>query len=371
MNPMKILLVDDSKSARYALRLQLQRFGIEVEALDSAEAALERIREAPPDAVFMDHTMPGMNGFEALEILKTTPATAQIPVVMCTSNEDPEFIAQARRKGAFSILSKSSAADKLPDLLEELKRGGAPGTPAVPEPVQGATELARLARLEAERLLAERLDGRLRQEIVAEAAAKAEQALAGRVESLAQQLSAEAAMEASQDVEARLGAHAERVGAEAARRADAALSARMDVEAERLQGRFAQVQNEQAQRTAQRLASELMPQLVRKELVDQRQEIAHLVQELLDSALEGLMQDPAFLRRLSDSMASAATSRAQEAARSEVQRLSDSVSSARAAEVAEAMMQAVRTAGRRMYLLAGIAAAVGILSAAAVYLALA
>ena len=73
MNPMKILLVDDSKSARYALRLQLQRFGIEVEALESAEAALQRIREAPPDAVFMDHTMPGMNGFEALEILKAPP----------------------------------------------------------------------------------------------------------------------------------------------------------------------------------------------------------------------------------------------------------------------------------------------------------
>jgi CheY-like chemotaxis protein len=121
MDPIKILLVDDSKSARYALRLQLQRYGIQVDTAESAEAALERIGEAPPDAILMDHTMPGMNGFEALEILKSDLATAHIPVVMCTSHDDSVFSAQAIKRGALSVLTKAVAAEKLPQILEQIR----------------------------------------------------------------------------------------------------------------------------------------------------------------------------------------------------------------------------------------------------------
>jgi len=118
---MKILLVDDSKSARYALRLQLQGHGIRVETTDAAESALERIRKAPPDAIFMDQTMPGMNGLEALDIVKSTPGTEHIPVVMCASNDDPDFIEQARRKDAFDVLAKPTTQERLADLLSRLR----------------------------------------------------------------------------------------------------------------------------------------------------------------------------------------------------------------------------------------------------------
>lgn len=121
MGPINVLLVDDSKSARYALRLHLQQHGIQVETADSAEAALERIAAARPDAVLMDHTMPGMNGFEALDILKADRNTARIPVVMCTSHDDPAYAAQAIQRGALSVLSKADAADKLPQVLDQIR----------------------------------------------------------------------------------------------------------------------------------------------------------------------------------------------------------------------------------------------------------
>jgi CheY-like chemotaxis protein len=122
MNPLKILLVDDSKSARYALRLQLQQHNVMVETADAAESALERVRQSPPDAIFMDHTMPGMSGFEALDILKTSPATAHIPVVICISHQSPELITQAKKKGAFDILSKTTAPEALEKLLDRLQQ---------------------------------------------------------------------------------------------------------------------------------------------------------------------------------------------------------------------------------------------------------
>lgn len=118
---MKILLVDDSKSARYALRLQLQRHGVEVDTAESAEAALEILKGDLPDAVLMDHMMPGLSGFEALEIIRADARTAHLPVVMCTSHEDPEFAAAAQRKGVVAILPKSVAPEKLPAVLAQLK----------------------------------------------------------------------------------------------------------------------------------------------------------------------------------------------------------------------------------------------------------
>lgn len=119
--PMKILLVDDSKSARYALRLQLQRHGVEVDTAESAEAAFAKLEVSLPDAILMDHMMPGLNGFEALDVIRENPRTAAIPVIMCTSHEEPDFVATANKKGVFGILPKSTASELIPEMLEKLR----------------------------------------------------------------------------------------------------------------------------------------------------------------------------------------------------------------------------------------------------------
>lgn len=135
---MKILLVDDSKSARYALRLQLQKQGAEVEMAESAESAFEKLKGDLPDAILMDHMMPGLNGFEALEVIREDPRTAAIPVIMCTSHEEPEFVATAQKKGVFGILPKSAAPELLPEMMARLQAelGMAAGAPAAEKPAE-------------------------------------------------------------------------------------------------------------------------------------------------------------------------------------------------------------------------------------------
>ena len=117
---MNILVVDDSRSARYALRLQLQKYNVNVDTADTAEAGLAMLDGNKPDAIFMDHMMPGMSGFEALQAIKTNPQTAHIPVVMCTSNDDPAYQRDALAKGAMAILPKAMASEKLPRVLQDL-----------------------------------------------------------------------------------------------------------------------------------------------------------------------------------------------------------------------------------------------------------
>jgi CheY-like chemotaxis protein len=168
---MKILVVDDSTASRYALRLRLQRHGAVVETAASAEAALQQVKESSPDAVFMDRTMPGMNGFEALDILKASPETSGIPVVMCTSREDPEFIAQARRKGALGVLSKTAAVGELSDLLARIAEviAGVSDRPPLSTQTERVPDLSHAAseliRTEADRLIGERLNAILDQRL--------------------------------------------------------------------------------------------------------------------------------------------------------------------------------------------------------------
>ncbi len=137
---MKILLIDDSKVTRYALRIELKNRGIDVDTADSAEAALELLKSQVPDAILMDHIMPGLNGLEALEIIRADPRTAHVPIVLCTSQEDSDFAATARKKGVLTVLPKSLAAERLPEVIESVRAAIDSNTPAAPAQVRQTTE---------------------------------------------------------------------------------------------------------------------------------------------------------------------------------------------------------------------------------------
>jgi len=111
------LLVDDSKSARFVLGKLLQRHDFNVEMATSAEDALEFLATHQPDAIFMDHMMKGMDGLVATSKIKMNPATAHIPIVMCTSNDGEDYRAEARSHGALGTLAKPPSDDKLEEIL--------------------------------------------------------------------------------------------------------------------------------------------------------------------------------------------------------------------------------------------------------------
>lgn len=103
----RALVVDDSKSARIVLSRMLERFGIAVDTAESAEEALAYLKKERPDVVFMDHLMPGMDGLEAVRIIKADPETATIPIMMYTSQEGELYVGQARALGAIGVLPKT------------------------------------------------------------------------------------------------------------------------------------------------------------------------------------------------------------------------------------------------------------------------
>ena len=117
----RALIVDDSRSARVILTRLLEGYGLQVDAAESGEQALDYLRSARPDVVFMDHLMPGMDGFDVVRSMKANAKTASIPVMMYTSQEGERYLNQARKAGALGILPKTLKSEDVARALYELR----------------------------------------------------------------------------------------------------------------------------------------------------------------------------------------------------------------------------------------------------------
>jgi CheY-like chemotaxis protein len=103
----RALIVDDSRSARVILSRMLEQHGLAVDTAESAEQALDYLQQHRPDVIFMDHLMPGMDGFQAVQAIKSDAQTATIPLMMYTSQEGELYVSQARALGAVGVLPKT------------------------------------------------------------------------------------------------------------------------------------------------------------------------------------------------------------------------------------------------------------------------
>lgn len=114
------LIVDDSASARFVLGRLLQDYDLAVDTAESAEKALDYLKHQRPDVIFMDHLMPGMDGFQAVKAIKANPATATIPIMMYTSQEGEVYVGQARALGAVGVLPKQVKPVEVSKVLSSL-----------------------------------------------------------------------------------------------------------------------------------------------------------------------------------------------------------------------------------------------------------
>ncbi len=105
---------------------------LRVETAESAEAALEYLAAHRPDVIFMDHMMPGKDGFQAVKAIKENTATATIPVMMYTSQSGELYVGQARALGAVGVLPKQIKPVEVREVLRSLHLlpGDVPPLPA-------------------------------------------------------------------------------------------------------------------------------------------------------------------------------------------------------------------------------------------------
>jgi len=126
MTARRALVVDDSQTAREFLTGILERYELAVDSVESAEQAIEYLIHRQPDVIFMDHQMPGMDGLQAVQVIKNNPRTATIPIMMYTSQAGEVYLSQARALGAIGVLPKQIKHADVSKALDQLKLLGEP-----------------------------------------------------------------------------------------------------------------------------------------------------------------------------------------------------------------------------------------------------
>jgi two-component system, NtrC family, nitrogen regulation response regulator NtrX len=106
-----ILVVDDEESICQSLQGILTDEGYEVRTVGSGEEALKAIEEDPPDLALLDIWLPGMDGLEALKIIKTD--TPQVQVIMMSGHGTIETAVKATKLGAFDFIEKPISLEKV------------------------------------------------------------------------------------------------------------------------------------------------------------------------------------------------------------------------------------------------------------------
>lgn len=105
--PLPILVVDDSLTTRMLEQSILESAGYEVETADSAEAALELVRDHDYALILVDVEMPGMDGFTFVERTRADPRLREVPCILVTSRDAPEDRERGRTAGASAYMVKS------------------------------------------------------------------------------------------------------------------------------------------------------------------------------------------------------------------------------------------------------------------------
>ena len=102
----RILIVDDVATNRIVLKVKLTSAYYEVLQASNGAEAFERATVDKPDLILLDQMMPGIDGVSICEQLKKHPATANIPVIMITAEDDSTAKINALRAGAEEFMAK-------------------------------------------------------------------------------------------------------------------------------------------------------------------------------------------------------------------------------------------------------------------------
>lgn len=104
MEGIRVLLVDDEEDFRQTLAKRMRKRKLEVMEAESGQAAIELLKPQKVDIVVLDVRMPGMDGLEALKIIKEM--SPLVEVIMLTGHASVESGIEGMRLGAFDYLMK-------------------------------------------------------------------------------------------------------------------------------------------------------------------------------------------------------------------------------------------------------------------------
>lgn len=115
----KILVVEDNQASREMIARRLKRKGFSVIAAEDGEQGYALAQSESPDAILMDISLPGINGWQVIELLKSEAKTRKIPLLVLTAHALVNDRARAEETGCDGYFSKPFDFQRL---LESIAR---------------------------------------------------------------------------------------------------------------------------------------------------------------------------------------------------------------------------------------------------------
>jgi CheY-like chemotaxis protein len=115
----KILLVEDDETLAQVYKQRLELEGFDVQHVNNGEDALDAAVKFAPELILLDVMMPKLNGFDVLDILRNTPQTRNIRIIMLTALSQPKDAERAKQLGADDFLVKSQVV--IGDVVARIK----------------------------------------------------------------------------------------------------------------------------------------------------------------------------------------------------------------------------------------------------------
>lgn len=128
---MKILLIDDDEALSTVFGTALQKGGFEVSTANNGHDGIEKAKAEKPSMILLDQVLPDIKGNDALKILKTDPATKDIPVALLSNFGQQELVQQAINEGALDYILKyqieaNDLVNKVKGMLAETQKSEQP-----------------------------------------------------------------------------------------------------------------------------------------------------------------------------------------------------------------------------------------------------
>lgn len=115
----KILLVEDDIALAAVYRSRLEIEGFDIREVNNGEQALSAALDFKPDLILLDAMMPKISGFDVLDILRNTPETSAIRIIMLTALSQPKDKERAESLGVDEYLVKSQVV--IGDVVDRVK----------------------------------------------------------------------------------------------------------------------------------------------------------------------------------------------------------------------------------------------------------
>lgn len=115
----KILLVEDDTALSNVYKSRLEMEGFDTYTENNGEDALSAAIDVKPDLILLDAMMPKISGFDVLDILRNTPETADIKIIMLTALSQPKDKERAETLGVNDYLVKSQVV--ISDVVERVR----------------------------------------------------------------------------------------------------------------------------------------------------------------------------------------------------------------------------------------------------------